>query len=607
MVETPVTAVAVIGMAVRLPGGIDSPEQMWQALLRGDDYVTTVPLERWDAEEHYDPEVGVPGRSVSKWGAFLDDVAGFDADFFGIGDREATAADPQHRLLLETAWEAVEHAGIDPATLDGSLTGVFMGLTTNDYQLIAADAHAIEGPYGFTHNNYSMASGRVAFHMGLRGPAFTVDSACSSGLLALHMATRSLHFGESDLVLAGGAHIILDPRKYASASAQGMLSGTGRCRAFDADADGFVFAEASAVLLLKRLSDAERDGDRVLAVVRGTAANQDGHTVNILTPSNDSQVAVYRAALDSGAIDPGTVGFVEAHGTGTPVGDPIEFKSLADVYGGTGPIAIGSSKTNFGHSQSASGVVGVIKSVLALQNGVVPPNLHFSRMPDELERLGTEFFVPTEVTAFPDKSGPRRAAVSAYGISGSNAHAVLEQAPQTNAEDAAPAEQGPLVFVLSSTSADELRRTAGRLADWVAAHPDVSLRDLGYTLARRRSHRSVRTAVIADSAESLVTALRGVVDGGAPYEAAVGADDRGPVWVFSGQGSQWAGMGAGLLAAEPVFAATIAALEPLIAEESGFSVTEAMTAPETVTGIGKVQPTVFAVQVALAATLKAYG
>ncbi|MBI3227401.1 MAG: type I polyketide synthase [Mycolicibacterium cosmeticum] len=607
MVETPVTAVAVIGMAVRLPGGIDSPEQMWQALLRGDDYVTTVPLERWDAEEHYDPEVGVPGRSVSKWGAFLDDVAGFDADFFGIGDREATAADPQHRLLLETAWEAVEHAGIDPATLDGSLTGVFMGLTTNDYQLIAADAHAIEGPYGFTHNNYSMASGRVAFHMGLRGPAFTVDSACSSGLLALHMATRSLHFGESDLVLAGGAHIILDPRKYASASAQGMLSGTGRCRAFDADADGFVFAEASAVLLLKRLSDAERDGDRVLAVVRGTAANQDGHTVNILTPSNESQVAVYRAALDSGAIDPGTVGFVEAHGTGTPVGDPIEFKSLADVYGGTGPIAIGSSKTNFGHSQSASGVVGVIKSVLALQNGVVPPNLHFSRMPDEMERLGTEFFVPTEVTAFPDKSGPRRAAVSAYGISGSNAHAVLEQAPQTNAEDAAPAEQGPLVFVLSSTSADELRRTAGRLADWVAAHPDVSLRDLGYTLARRRSHRSVRTAVIADSAESLVTALRGVVDGGAPYEAAVGADDRGPVWVFSGQGSQWAGMGAGLLAAEPVFAATIAALEPLIAEESGFSVTEAMTAPETVTGIGKVQPTVFAVQVALAATLKAYG
>ncbi|MDX1872717.1 sulfolipid-1 biosynthesis phthioceranic/hydroxyphthioceranic acid synthase [Mycolicibacterium sp. 120266] len=607
MVETPVTAVAVIGMAVRLPGGIDSPEQMWQAMLRGDDYVTTVPLERWDAEEHYDPEIGVPGRSVSKWGAFLDDVAGFDADFFGIGDREATAADPQHRLLLETAWEAVEHAGIDPASLDGSLTGVFMGLTTNDYQLIAADAHAIEGPYGFTHNNYSMASGRVAFHLGLRGPAFTVDSACSSGLLALHMATRSLHYGESDLVLAGGAHIILDPRKYASASAQGMLSGTGRCRAFDVNADGFVFAEASAVLLLKRLADAERDGDRILAVVRGTAANQDGHTVNILTPSNESQTAVYRAALASGAIDPGSVGFVEAHGTGTPVGDPIEFKSLADVYGGTGPIVIGSSKTNFGHSQSASGVVGVIKSVLALQHGVIPPNLHFTKLPEEMERLGTEFFVPTETTPFPDKGDqPRRAAVSAYGISGSNAHAVLEQAPQVDAAPTADA-TGPLLFALSSTSADELRRSAGRLADWVAAHPDVELADLAYTLARRRSHRSVRTAVIADSVDSLIAALRGVADGGEPYQPAVAADDRGPVWVFSGQGSQWAGMGTALLAAEPVFAATIAELEPLIAAESGFSVTEALTAPETVTGIGKVQPTVFAVQAALAATLKSYG
>ncbi|MHA3022102.1 sulfolipid-1 biosynthesis phthioceranic/hydroxyphthioceranic acid synthase [Mycobacterium sp. BMJ-28] len=594
-------------MAVRLPGGIDSPEQMWQALLRGDDFVTTVPLERWDAEEHYDPELGVPGRSVSKWGAFLDDVAGFDAEFFGISDREATAADPQHRLLLETAWEAVEHAGIDPTTLDGSQTGVFMGLTTNDYQLIAADAHAIEGPYGLTHNNYSMASGRISYHLGLRGPAYTVDSACSSGLLALHMATRSLHLGESDMVLAGGAHIILDPRKYASASAQGMLSGTGRCHAFDVNADGFVFAEASAVLLLKRLSDAERDGDRILAVVRGSAANQDGHTVNILTPSNASQTAVYRAALDSGAIDPGTVGYVEAHGTGTPVGDPIEFKSLADVYGGTGPIAIGSSKTNFGHSQSASGVVGVVKSVLALQHGIIPPNLHFTRLPEEMERLGTEFFVPTETTPWPDKGDrPRRAAVSAYGISGSNAHAVLEQAPATGNAPVA-ADQGPLLFPLSSTSADELRRTAGRLADWVAAHPDVDLHDLGYTLSRRRSHRPVRTTVIADSTETLIAALREVADGGEPYQAAVATDGRGPVWVFSGQGSQWAGMGAALLAAEPVFAATVAELEPLIAAESGFSVTEAMSAPETVTGIGKVQPTVFAVQVALVATLKSYG
>ncbi len=243
---------------------------MWQALLRGDDLVTTVPTDRWDAEEYYDPEPGVPGRSVSKWGAFLDDVAGFDADFFGISDREATAIDPQHRLLLETAWEAVEHAGIDPATLAGSLTGVFMGLTHGDYQLLAADAHSIEGPYGFTGNNFSLASGRIAYHLGAHGPAYSVDSACSSGLLAVHNACRSLHDGESDLALAGGVCIVLEPRKLASGSAQGMLSPTGRCHAFDVAADGFVSGEASAVLLLKRLADAERDGDRILAVVRGT-------------------------------------------------------------------------------------------------------------------------------------------------------------------------------------------------------------------------------------------------------------------------------------------------------------------------------------------------
>lgn len=307
---------------------------MWQALLKGQDFVTTIPESRWDADEYYDPEPGVPGRSVSKWGAFLDDVAGFDADFFGISDREATAVDPQHRLLLETAWEAIEHAGVDPASLEGSRTGVFMGLTHGDYQLVAADAHAIEGPYGFTGNNFSLASGRISYHLGLRGPASSVDSACSSGLLALHMGARSLHEGESDLVLAGGVTIVLEPRKLSSGSAQGMLSPTGHCHAFDAAADGFVPGEAVGVVLLKRLADAQRDGDRVLAVVRGTAANQDGHTVNIATPSRDAQVAVYQEALAVGAVDAQTVGLIEAHGTGTPVGDPIEYSSLTAVYGG---------------------------------------------------------------------------------------------------------------------------------------------------------------------------------------------------------------------------------------------------------------------------------
>jgi polyketide synthase 5 len=549
---TPATPVAIIGMACRLPGGIESPEELWESLLRGDDKVTIVPRDRWDAEEYYDPEPGVPGRSVSKWGAFLDDVAGFDADFFGISDREATAIDPQHRLMMETAWEAVEHAGIDPKTLSGSLTGVFLGMTHGDYQLVAADAHAIEGPYGFTGNNYSMASGRIAYHLGVHGPAYTVDSACSSSLLAVHMACRSLHDGESDAALAGGVNIVLEPRKMSSGSAQGMLSPTGHCHAFDIDADGFVSGEGAVVLMMKRLDDAQRDGDRILAVIRGTASNQDGHTVNIATPGEEAQVAVYRRALDVGGVDPTTIGFVEAHGTGTPVGDPIEFGSLARIYGTAGPCVIGSVKTNLGHAQSASGAIGLMKAVMALQHGVVPKNLYFNQMPPEIARIKTELFVPQTNTPWPTTNDhPRRAAVSAYGLSGTNVHAVLEEAPAAPRviDTERPALTAPFIFPISSTSADELRQTAGRLADWVSAQTDQpDLGDVAYTLARRRAHRPVRTAVLADSSRTLVDALHEVSGGDVPFQRAAGNDSVGPVWMFSGQGSQWAAMGAGLMA-----------------------------------------------------------
>ncbi|WP_280833185.1 sulfolipid-1 biosynthesis phthioceranic/hydroxyphthioceranic acid synthase [Mycolicibacterium frederiksbergense] len=613
MSATPVTPVAVIGMSCRLPGGIDSPERLWEALLRGDDLVTEVPPDRWDADEYYDPEPGVPGRSVSKWGAFLDDVAGFDAEFFGINERESSAIDPQHRMLLETSWEAMEHAGLPREALTDSLTGVFVGLTHVDYLMLAADAHALEAAYGFSGNNFSLASGRIAYVLGVHGPALTVDTACSSGLTAVHLACRSLHEGESDLALAGGVTLALDPRKFASGSAEGMLSPTGRCHAFDAAADGFVSGEGCVVVLLKRLPDALRDGDRILAVVRGTAANQDGHTVNIATPSDAAQTAVYRAALAAAGVDPGTVGMVEAHGTGTPVGDPIEYASLAKVYGVDGPCALASVKSNMGHSQAASGAVGLMKAILAVQHGVVPQNLHFTRLPDRLAEIDTNLFVPQEITPWCTSGNhPRRAAVSSYGLSGTNVHAIVEQAPEQPAEpgaaDSAPASTGaPLLFPISSTSADELRRTAGRLADWVQAHDEVPLPDLAYTLASRRVHRPVRTGVSASSRPELVAALREVADGDAPYPAAVGRDDRGPVWVFSGQGSQWAAMGAQLLATEPVFAATVARAEPIIALESGFSVTEAMSAPQIVTGQDRVQPTLFTMQVALADTMRAYG
>lgn len=607
------TPVAVIGMACRLPGGIDSPELLWKALLRGDDLITEVPPDRWDCDEFYDPQPGVPGRTVCKWGGFLDNPADFDCEFFGIGEREAIAIDPQQRLLLETSWEAMEHAGLTQQTLAGSATGVFAGVTHGDYTMVAADAKQLEEPYGYLGNSFSMASGRVAYAMRLHGPAITVDTACSSGLTAVHMACRSLHEGESDVALAGGVALMLEPRKAAAGSALGMLSPTGRCRAFDVAADGFVSGEGCAVVVLKRLPDALADGDRILAVIRGTSANQDGHTVNIATPSQPAQVAAYRAALAAGGVDAATVGMVEAHGPGTPIGDPIEYASVSEVYGVDGPCALASVKTNFGHTQSTAGVLGLIKVVLALKHGVVPRNLHFTRLPDEIAGITTNLFVPEVTTPWPTngRQVPRRAAVSSYGFSGTNVHAVVEQAPQTEAQPHAastPPTGTPALFTLSASSADALRQTAQRLTDWIQQHADsLVLSDLAYTLARRRTHRSVRTAVIASSVDELIAGLGEVADGDTVYQPAVGQDDRGPVWLFSGQGSQWAAMGADLLTNESVFAATVAELEPLIAAESGFSVTEAMTAPETVTGIDRVQPTIFAMQVALAATMAAYG
>ena len=608
-----VTPVAVIGMACRLPGGIDSPDLLWEALVRGDDLVTEIPHDRWDPDEYYDPEPGVPGRSVSKWAGSLEGAADFDCEFFGISEREAIAIDPQQRLLLEISWEAMENAGLTPGTMAGSPTGVFAGVTHGDYTLVAADAQALDGPYGFLGNSFSMASGRVAYAMGLHGPAMTVDTACSSGLAAVHMACRSLHEGESDLALAGGVSLMLEPRKASAGSALGMLSPTGRCHAFDVAADGFVAGDGCVVVVLKRLPDALADGDRILAVVRGTAANQDGHTVNIATPSRTAQAAAYREALAAGGVDAATVGMVEAHGPGTPIGDPIEYASLSEVYGTEGPCALASVKTNFGHTQSTSGVLGLAKAVLALEHGVVPRNLHFTRLPDELAAIETNLFVPTVTTPWPTDGhvAPRRAAVSSYGFSGTNVHAIVEQAPETEARHNGGTASGmaaPLWFALSSSSADGLRQTAQRLADWVQERAEAMvLSDLASTLARRRAHRPVRSAVTASSVEELIAGLQEVASGDTPYQPTVGLDDKGPVWVFSGQGSQWAAMGADLLANEPVFAATVAEAEPLIAKESGFSVTEAMTAPETVTGIDLIQPTIFAMQVALAATMKSYG
>ncbi|OBI89867.1 polyketide synthase [Mycobacterium asiaticum] len=593
-------------MACRLPGGIDSPEAFWNTLLRGDDPITEVPAERWNADDYYDTEPGQPGRSVSRWGGFLTDVAGFDPEFFGISEREAAAIDPQHRLLMQVSWEAVEHAGRPPASLANSLTGVFVGMCHDDYTHVTNAAGALGDAYGFTGTALSMASGRVSYALGLRGPALTVDTACSSSLVAVHLACRSLHDHESDLALAGGCMVMLEPQLYASASGQGMLSPTGRCRPFDTAADGFVRSEACAMVLLKRLPDALRDGDRILAVIRGTATNQDGRTDTITTPSSDAQVAAYHSALAAAGVHPDTIGMIEAHGTGTPVGDPIEFHSLARVYGLNGrPCALGSAKSNIGHTEAAAGAVGVIKAILSLQHATVPPMAHFTRLPDELAAIDTGMFVPQSITSWPagGAATPRRAAVSSYGMSGTNAHVIVEQAPPVADRRNTGAAK---LFVMSATSAQALRQTASRLADWVGRH-EVAPADLGYTLARRRGYRPVRSAIVADTNAELIERLREFADGDQPLHSAVGLDDRGPVWVFSGQGSQWPAMGADLLADEAAFAATVAAAEPLIARESGFSVTEALSTPQTLTSIDQIQPTLFTLQVALAAALESAG
>nr|WP_328834510.1 polyketide synthase [Mycolicibacterium fluoranthenivorans] len=583
------TPVAVIGMACRLPGGIDSPDRLWEALLRGADVVTEIPPDRWDAEDHFDTETGTPGRSVSRWGAFLDDVAGFDADFFGIDADEAAAIDPQHRLLLETSWEALEHAGTAPASVTGSVTGVFVGLTQADYPLVTAGSATMAGPYGFRGNGFSMASGRIAELLGVRGPAVTIDTDGSSSLHAVHQACRSLNDSESDLALAGGACVVLDPRRFSSASAQGLLSPTGRCRAFDADADGTVIGEGAAMVLLKRLPDALHDGDRILAVLRGTAANRDDAAV------------VYRKALAVAGVEPGTVGLVEAHGAGDPAADSAEFTGLAQVYGTAGPCAVRSATAGFGHTQSTAGVLALMTATLALRHGVVPPHPHFTRLPDELAGVDTKLFIPLSLSPWTDTAGPRRAAVSAHGTSGTCVHAVVEQAP-AQAGVATAARPGPLMFPLSATSADELGRSAGRLADWLRDRDEVTLPDLAYTLARRRAHRPVRTAVLAETRAQLDDALRRLA-GSAPVPgAALGSGDRGAVWVFGGQVPSPAGVER--LMSEQAFAAVVARAEPIIMRECGFSVTAVISAARGTPDAG---PTLFVVQVALATTLMAHG
>ncbi len=439
--------VAVVGIGCRFPGGVVGPEGYWTFLANGGDAISEIPSERWDADAFYDPDPFAPGRMSSKWGGFLSDVAGFDADFFGISPREAEAMDPQQRVMLEVAWEALEHAGIAPDRMAGTRAGVMMGVYYTEYQGISAANPDRIDAYSATGNAHAVAVGRIAYLLGLRGPAMAVDSACSSSLVAVHLACQSLRLRETDLALAGGVSLILRPETQIAMSKWGMLSPRGRCHSFDARADGFVRGEGAGVVVLKRLTDAVRDGDRVLAVVRGSAVNQDGRSNGLTAPNTLAQRDVITRALRSADVAPGSVNYVEAHGTGTALGDPIEFEALADVYGrGDGPCALGAVKTNMGHLEAAAGIAGLIKSVLSVQRRQIPPNLHFSQWNPAIDPSPTRLFVPTDLASWPASEGPRRAAVSSFGLGGTNAHVVLEQGP-----DPAPVSGARLGFACDDT------------------------------------------------------------------------------------------------------------------------------------------------------------
>ncbi|WP_443071875.1 type I polyketide synthase [Streptomyces sp. WMMC940] len=622
----PAEPIAIVGMACRLPGDVASPQDLWGLVSEGRDGVSGFPEDRgWDLEGLFDADPEKTGTSYVDQGGFLHDAGLFDAGFFGISPREALAMDPQQRLLLETSWEALERAGIDPWTLKGRDVGVFSGLMGQGYGLSGAAPAEVEG-FGETGTASSVASGRVSYVFGFGGPAITVDTACSSSLVAMHLAVQSLRQGECSMALAGGATVMADPSTFVEFSRQRALSSDGRCKSYADAADGTGWAEGAGVVVLERLSEARRNGHRVLAVIRGSAVNQDGASNGLTAPNGLAQQRVIRKALANAGLSTADVDVVEGHGTGTVLGDPIEAQALIATYGQDRPedrpVWLGSLKSNIGHTQAAAGVAGVIKMVEAMQHGVMPATLHFNVPSSQVDWSAGAVELLTEARAWPDTGRPRRAAVSSFGLSGTNAHLILEQAQETEPVTAEPVASestvgvvdGVVPLVVTAASTASLAGQSGRLASFVESSEEVPLTHVAGALVTQRAMLSERAVVVgsrAEAAAALGALTRGELHPGVVTGSSFDASASGrTVLVFPGQGSQWVGMGRELLDSSPVFAQRIAECAAALERWVDWSLVDVLRGDvpaEVLERVDVVQPASFAVMVGLAAVWASVG